>query len=104
MNIRFLLDASFTADQIQFLTVLRIITLVIAAIASVGIILCVLFKPSNPEGGNNAITGKNDSYYAKNKGSTWEGRLNKFIWICAVVVLVMAIAFFVIEKVLSSAF
>ena len=103
MSFGFLL-ASFTAGQIQALTVIRIIVLVIAAIASLGVVLCVLFKPSNPEGGNNAITGKNDSYYAKNKGSTWEGRLNKLIWILAAVVLVMAIVFFAIEKVLSSAF
>ena len=103
MSFNFLL-ASFTACQIQFLNVLRIVTLVIAAIASVGIILCVLLKPSNPEGGNNAITGKNDSYYAKNKGSTWEGRLNKLIIICASVTLVMAVAFFIIEKILNSAF
>lgn len=103
MSFNFLL-ASFTAGQIQFLTVLRIVTLVIAAVASVGTVLCVLLKPSNPEGGNNAITGKNDSYYAKNKGNTWEGRLNKLIIICAIVVLVMAVAFFVIEKILNSAF
>ena len=103
MSFNFLL-ASFTAGQIQFLTVLRIVALVMAAVASVGIVLCVLLKPSNPEGGNNAITGKNDSYYAKNKGNTWEGRLNKLIVICGIVVLVMAVAFFVIEKILSSAF
>ena len=103
MGINFLL-ASFTAGQIQFLTVLRIVVLAIAALASVGIVICVLLKPSNPEGGNNAITGKNDSYYAKNKGSTWEGRLGRLIIICSIVVLVMAVAFFVIEKILSSAF
>ena len=103
MSFNYLL-ASFTADQIQVLTVLRIIALVIAALASIGIVIAVLLKPSNPEGGNNAITGKNDSYYMKNKGSTWEGRLGKLIVICAIVVLVMAIAFFVIEKILSSAF
>ena len=54
-------------------------------------------QPSNPDGGRNVITGTNDSYYAQNKGCTKEGRLKKLIIICSIVILVLTIAFYVIE-------
>ena len=62
------------------------------------IIVAVLCQPSNPDGGRNVITGTNDSYYAQNKGNTKEGRLKKLIIICAIVILVLTIAFYVIER------
>lgn len=95
MNLRFLCDVS--AGTATFLTTLRSIILLLTAIASIVIIVAVLCQPSNPDGGRNVITGTNDSYYAQNKGSTKEGRLKKLIIICSVVVLVLTIAFYVIE-------
>lgn len=95
MNLRLLCDVS--AGTATFLTTLRSIILLLTAIASIVIIVAVLCQPSNPDGGRNVITGTNDSYYAQNKGSTKEGRLKKLIIICSVVVLVLTIAFYVIE-------
>ena len=67
--------------------------LIIIAICAIIITIAVLVQPSNPDGGNNAITGKNESYYAYNKGDTKEGRLNKLIVICAIVILVCALIY-----------
>lgn len=95
MNFNFLCDVS--GEVATLLTTLRSIALILVAIASVVIIVSVLIQPSNPDGGKNVITGTNDSYYAQNKGQTKEGRLKKLIIISAVVILVLTIAFFVIE-------
>jgi len=95
MNFSFLCDVS--GDVANFLTTLRSIVLILTALASVVIIVAVLCQPSNPDGGRNVITGTNDSYYAQNKGATKEGRLKRLIIICAAVVLVLTIAFYVIE-------
>jgi len=95
MNFSFLLDVTSTTATV--LTTLRSILLLLTAIASIVIIVAVLVQPSNPDGGRNVITGTNDSYYAQNKGNTKEGRLKKMIIICSVVILVLTIAFYVIE-------
>lgn len=95
MNFRYLLDIS--ASTATLLTTLRSIVLIFTAIAAIAIIVAVLVQPSNPDGGKNVITGTNDSYYAQNKGSTKEGRLKKLIIICSVVILVLTVAFYVIE-------
>ena len=95
MNFRLLCDVS--ASTATLLTTLRSIILILTAIAAIVIIVAVLVQPSNPDGGKNVITGTNDSYYAQNKGDTKEGRLKKMIIICSIVILVLTIAFYVIE-------
>lgn len=95
MNFQFLLDVS--AQTATTLTTIRSIILILMGIAAIAIIVAVLIQPSNPDGGRNVITGTNDSYYAQNKGQTKEGRLKRLIVICAVVIFVLTIAFFVIE-------
>lgn len=95
MNFRYLCDVS--AGTATLLTTLRSIVLILMAIASIIIIVAVLVQPSNPDGGKNVITGTNDSYYAQNRGNTKEGRLKKLIIISSAVILVLTIAFFVIE-------
>ena len=91
----FVLDVS--AETATLLTTLRSIVLVLMGLCAIAIICAVLFQPSNPDGGRNVITGTNDSYYAQNKGQTKEGRLKRLVIICAVTILVLTIAFFVIE-------
>ena len=95
MGIKFLCDVS--AATATALTTIRSIVLILTAIAAMVIIVAVLIQPSNPDGGRNVITGTNDSYYAQNKGSTKEGRLKKLIIICSIAILVLTIAFYVIE-------
>ena len=95
MGIKFLCDV--TGATATMLTTIRSIVLILTAIAAIVIIGSVLVQPSNPDGGRNVITGTNDSYYAQNKGSTKEGRLKKLIIICSIAILVLTIAFYVIE-------
>lgn len=96
MGFSYLLDVS--SGTATTLITLRSIVMILMGIAAITIIVAVLLQPSNPDGGRNVITGTNDSYYSQNKGQTKEGRLKKLIIVCAVVILVLTIAFFVIEK------
>ena len=59
--------------------IIQTVLLVLIALCSVVIIVAVLMHPSDPDGGNNAITGVRDSYYMQNRGMTKEGILNKLI-------------------------
>lgn len=95
MNFRFLCDVS--AEMATALTTIRSVLLILTGICAIAMIVAVLIQPSNPDGGRNVITGTNDSYYAQNKGDTKEGRLKKVIIICSVVILVLTVAFYVIE-------
>ena len=95
MNFRFLCDVS--AEMATALTTIRSILLILTGICAIAMIVAVLIQPSNPDGGRNVITGTNDSYYAQNKGDTKEGRLKKIIIISSVVILVLTVAFYVIE-------
>lgn len=95
MGIKFLCDVSGATATL--LTTIRSIVLILTAIAAIVIIVAVLIQPSNPDGGRNVITGTNDSYYAQNKGNTKEGRLKKLIIICSIAILVLTIAFYIIE-------
>ncbi len=95
MKFNYLLDV--TPEVATTLTTIRSIVLILIAIAAIIIIVSVLVQPSNPDGGRNVITGTNDSYYAQNKGDTKEGRLKKLIIISSITILVLTVAFYVIE-------
>ena len=79
--------------------VIQAILLALITLSSLAVLVAVLLKPSDPEGGNNVITGKNESYYGANKSDTKEGRLEKIIIICSIAVLVCAIIYFVTVKI-----
>lgn len=100
------MDFSFlcaiSAEAATTLITIRTIILLVMGIASIALTVAVLIQPSNPDGGRNVITGTNDSYYAQNKGSTKEGRLKRIIIICSIIILVLTIAFFIIEHFITA--
>jgi len=94
--LRSLLNASTLASWItESFPIIQTVVLVLVAIFAVVIIVCVLLQTSNPDGGSNAITGTNDSYYAVNKGSSKEGRLKKAVIISAIAIFVLAVIYFI---------
>lgn len=98
MNLNFLCSASgISAETANVLVTIRSILLILTAICAIIITIAVLIQPSNPDGGRNVITGTNDSYYAQNRGSTKEGRLKKLIIISSITIIVLTIAFYIIE-------
>ena len=69
----------------------KIILIILEVLASIGLIVTVLFQSSN-EGGMGAITGKNETYMGKNKTATLEKKMALATKIIAVIWLVLTLA------------
>ena len=67
----------------------------IMAVACFVVIIGVLASPPETGIGQNAITGAAESYYTKNRGKNNQGRIRWMIIICAGVVALCAILYFV---------
>lgn len=90
------------ADELQsdfVTTVLPIMRYVlfflIVACAIVIIITCLL--QSNESEGGDPITGVQESYYSKNKGGSRDGKLKIITIVCASIITVCVIVYFVTE-------
>ena len=81
--------------------VIQAVLLALITLCAIAVIVAVMMRPSDPEGGSNVITGKNESYYGANKSSTKEGKLQKLIVICSITILVCAIVYFVTVKIFN---
>lgn len=82
--------------------IIQIVLLALIAISSVLIIIAVLKKPSNPEGGTNSITGISDTYYMHNKSNTKEGRLQKLIIVALSCIFAFTVIYFVLQLIMNS--
>ena len=74
--------------------VLRYIFLALIFVCSVIMIVTTLMQSSADENGATAITGQ-ESYYSQNKGESRDGRLKKITTICAIVIAVCTVLYFV---------
>ena len=74
----------------------KIVLLVIMAIAALFIILVVLFQPGNSSGVG-ALGGQTETFLGKNKGKTTEHKLRVLTVISAVIFMVLCIAFAIIS-------
>lgn len=70
------------------------ITLCIAMLLSAIVITIAILFQSDSSGGTNAISGIQESYYAHNKGASKEGRLKKITIICAIIIAVAIVLYF----------
>jgi preprotein translocase subunit SecG len=68
----------------------------IMALCSVVLIVAILVSPPETGVGNNAITGANESYYSKNKGTNNMGRIRNIIIICSSIIAFCSILYFVL--------
>ncbi len=97
--INFLLEKTLPDWVTKSFPVIEAILLVVIALCAIAVTVAVLIQPSNPDGGNNVITGKNESYFAANKGNTKEGRLHKLIVALSITILVATIIYFVLMSI-----
>ena len=84
-----------------FFPILRYILFFIAIAASIAMVVVILMQKESA-GGTDVITGKQESYYSQNKGSTREGRLKKITVIMAIIVAVSVVLYFVTELINKS--
>jgi preprotein translocase subunit SecG len=68
----------------------------IVALCSIVLIIAILVSPPESGIGNNPITGTNESYYAKNRGTNNLGRIRNLIIICASIIAFCCIAYFIL--------
>ena len=68
---------------------------ILIAISCIVMIVAILASPPEAGQGSNAITGASESYYTKNRGGNNQGRIRNLIIICASVIAVAAILYFV---------
>lgn len=68
---------------------------ILIAIACIIMIVAILASPPETGRGSNAVTGASESYYTKNRGSNNQGRIRNLIIICAAVIAVSAILYFI---------
>ena len=99
--------SNILADQIQadwittFLPILRYVLFFIVIACSIIVIITVLMQ-SNSSNEGNPLSGIQESYYAKNKGSTRDGKLKLTTIICASIIIVCVIVYFITEIVNKS--
>ncbi|MGN1212876.1 MAG: preprotein translocase subunit SecG [Christensenellales bacterium] len=92
-----LLDASNPVSPFisEGFPVIRVICMILIALLAIAIIAIVMCMESNADGGTNVISGQSDSFYAKNQGSSKEGRLKKAIIVCGISIAVLVVVFWI---------
>ncbi len=71
------------------------IIIAIISLISILMIVAILVSPPDTGNGTNAITGASESYYTKNRNKNNLGRIRNLIIICACVIAVLTIIFFI---------
>lgn len=89
----FLLEASSDFVTTVF-PIVRYVLVGIIFLCSVVLIVTTLLQSSSDENGATAVTGQ-ESYYSQNKGESRDGKLKKITTICAIVIAVSTILYFV---------
>ncbi|MBQ8430790.1 MAG: preprotein translocase subunit SecG [Clostridia bacterium] len=79
--------------------VIRTILLVCLAIVALVLILLVFLQIGQGSNTNNSITGSTDNYYSQNKGSSREGRITRWIYICLGIIAVLCVVYFITLKI-----
>lgn len=74
--------------------IIRYVFMFLIAACAIVLIVATLMQESN-EGGENAITGIQESYYSQNKGQTKEGILKKITIAMAASIAILIVLFFV---------
>lgn len=95
-NLSMLLESSIQADWIvKSFPIIRIALVGIMFVAAIVLIVMVLMQSSSSQGGTNAISGIQESYYNDNKGGTREGRIKKTTIIMGCLIAVCIVLYFV---------
>ena len=83
------------------MTAVNIISGILLVIASVLIILLVLFGDTRSSGINSAIGGSSDSFFGRNSGNTREAKMDRITKIAVAVFFVVALVVNVISAYLK---
>ncbi len=79
---------------------LSIVCVVLSTLCALFIIVVVMIQPGNSNG-ISALSGSSDTFYGKNKSKTVESKLRRLTVICLVIMIVLMIAFYLIQILLN---
>lgn len=74
--------------------------IILSVLCAAFIIVVVMMQPGNSNG-IDALNGSSDTFYGKNKSKTIESKLRKLTVICVAVLIVLMIAFYLIQILLK---
>ena len=74
--------------------------IVLSVLCAIFIVIVVMMQPGNSNG-IDALNGSSDTFYGKNKSKTIESKLRKLTIICVAVLIVLMIAFYLIQMLLK---
>ena len=78
--------------------IIKIVIVSILALLAVAMIVLVVMQRSDTNGVS-AISGKTDTFYNKNKAATLQGKIKVITIVDAVLILVLCIAYLVLNKI-----
>lgn len=78
--------------------IIKIVLVCVLAVLAIGMIIFVLLQKSNSNGVS-AISGQTDTFYNKNKGATLQGKIKVLTIIDAVCILVVCVAYLVLNTI-----
>lgn len=86
------------ASQSDFITtvfpIVRYVLVGIIFVCAIVMIITTLLQSSADENGATAITGQ-ESYYSQNKGESRDGKLKRGTTICAIIIAVCTVLYFI---------
>ena len=80
--------------------IISIVLIILMALAAITAIILVLMQPANSSG-IDALGGSSETFYGKNKGRSTEAKMRRWTWICLAILVVLAVAFYVIPNVMA---
>ena len=80
--------------------IISIVLIILMALAAITALILVLMQPANSSG-IDALGGSSETFYGKNKGKSTEAKMKRWTWICLAVLVVLAVAFYVIPNVMA---
>ncbi len=96
--------STILADAIQsdfwttFLPILRYILFGVVVVCAIGVVVTVLWQTNSSSESGDILSGSvQESYYAKNKGSTREGKLKIITIVLSSIIALSALIFFITE-------
>ena len=69
---------------------------ILLLLAALFLIVAVLLQNGKSKG-TGVVTGGAETFFGKNKGKSIEAKMKKWTWICLAVLVVFAIAFYVLQ-------
>ena len=76
--------------------ILSVAMIILMAIAALTTVVLVLLQPSNSSG-IDALGGSSETFFGKNKGKSIEAKMKKWTWLCLAILIVFAIAFYILQ-------